>query len=215
MGKGSKKDKKKSKADAGESKAEEAIAQDDEAKTEPEEPLALRRMRQNIKMAFSLFDKDGEGKVVLEEVGTIVRYLGQFPDEDDLVNSVLPAMQGDTPQVFVTFERFEQRMIAMLEQNEFPSEDQQVVLSAFRALDEENKGYVEAEHLQELMTQMGASFRPKEMESFLNVAKDSTTNRIYYEDYVMLYGNQVDTNKDMWRDTKLATEALVEANLAN
>ncbi|CAK9035375.1 Calmodulin, partial [Durusdinium trenchii] len=67
-----------------------------------------------------------------------------------------------------------------------------------QAIDEEGKGYVEAEYLKGLMTQMGSELRSKELESFLNVAQDVTSGRIYYEDYASVYARQVSTNADEW-----------------
>ena len=38
-------------------------------------------LKQKIRAAFSLFDKEGKDCVVQEEVSTIMRYLGVFPSE--------------------------------------------------------------------------------------------------------------------------------------
>jgi hypothetical protein len=43
-----------------------------------------------IREAFDLFDKDKTDSVVQEEVGTMMRYLGAYPTERQLVLDVLP-----------------------------------------------------------------------------------------------------------------------------
>ena len=55
-----------------------------------------------------------------------------------------------------------------------------------RAFDEEGRGYVEATKLREALITKGTPFREKEIEAFMEVAKDDETGRIYYEDYVAL-----------------------------
>uniref|UniRef100_A0A7S1U1D4 EF-hand domain-containing protein n=1 Tax=Phaeomonas parva TaxID=124430 RepID=A0A7S1U1D4_9STRA len=46
-----------------------------------------------IREAFNLFDKERKGVVIVEEVGTIMRYIGAYPSERGLVSEILPAMQ--------------------------------------------------------------------------------------------------------------------------
>ena len=44
-----------------------------------------------FKMVFSLFDKDGDGSITTNELGTVLRLLGQNPTEvelEDLINEV-------------------------------------------------------------------------------------------------------------------------------
>ena len=50
-----------------------------------------------IKDAFSYFDKIGNNTVQQDEVGTIMRYLGQFPSESDLKDIIIPELLDDDP----------------------------------------------------------------------------------------------------------------------
>ena len=49
--------------------------------------------RKKIKAAFKLFDRDNKDVVVKEEIGTIMRYLGAYPTEEELVTDILPQIQ--------------------------------------------------------------------------------------------------------------------------
>ena len=53
----------------------------------------LERLRKVIREGFGFFDKVGNATVFQEEVGTIMRYLGQFPSEQDVVEVVLREIQ--------------------------------------------------------------------------------------------------------------------------
>lgn len=37
-----------------------------------------------LREAFKLFDKNGDGSITTEELGTVMRNLGQFPSSDEL-----------------------------------------------------------------------------------------------------------------------------------
>lgn len=54
-----------------------------------------------IREVFDLFDKDKSDAIVQEEVGTVMRALGVFPDERTLVLELLPEMQDHEPTGFV------------------------------------------------------------------------------------------------------------------
>ena len=41
-----------------------------------------------LREAFSLFDKDGDGSISTKELGTVMRSLGQNPSEDELTDMV-------------------------------------------------------------------------------------------------------------------------------
>jgi Ca2+-binding EF-hand superfamily protein len=62
---------------------------------------------------------------------------------------------------------------------------QDILMSAFKALDAEGRGYIESERMRELLCGMGApAFREKEFDAFLKAAGDRTdSTKIFYEDY--------------------------------
>ena len=75
--------------------------------------------RNKCKQAFDLFDRDQKGMVVKEEIGTIMRSLGAFPTEEELVRIILPQIQDDEETQHVTFQRFEPFMVKVLVEKRF------------------------------------------------------------------------------------------------
>ncbi|RLN43896.1 hypothetical protein BBJ28_00013971 [Nothophytophthora sp. Chile5] len=73
-------------------------------------------------------------------------------------------MQEDEPSTFVTYDRFEKKMLEVLYTNEYEPDSDETLLAAFRVIDTEKKGYIEAEVMRELLTTKGTPFREKEME---------------------------------------------------
>lgn len=199
MGKAKKGGKKK-----GAAGAEGKVADVDDAPVVIEESETTKRHRENIKNAFLLFDKDGEERIIQEDVRTVIRYLGQFPSDLEVEEDILPTMQSDDPDAYIMLDKFEPRMLEIIEKNVYPPEPMDVLISAFRAIDTENVGYVEADYFRELMCQMGTHpFKAKEVESFLNVSQDVSSGRIYYEDYATMCEKQIRDHAELLRTTKL------------
>ena len=153
---------------------------------EPRDETWYLETKKRIREAFQLFDKDRKGCVVQEEVATIMRYLGAYPTERAVVKEILPDMMGEEASAFVKYETFEPKMLELLAGGEFEPDSDETLLQCFRAFDEEGRGYVEATKLREALITKGTPFREKEIEAFMEVAKDEETGRIYYEDYVAL-----------------------------
>jgi len=142
--------------------------------------------RNKIRAAFDLFDREKRRVVIKEEVGTIMRYLGAYPTEKELVTDLLPQLQDDEEVSLVKYERFEQLMVRVLVERLYEPDTEETILQAFRTLDAEGKGYIDEQTMVELLTDNEWPFRDKEIEDFLRVAKDPDTGYIHYEDYVSL-----------------------------
>ena len=65
----------------------------------------------------------------------------------------------------------------MLE-NQYPRDSEDKLLRAFRTLDTENKGFVEAEKLRNLLTTHGERFSQEEIDEFLNFAVSAASRTV-------------------------------------
>ena len=148
----------------------------------------ILKWSQRIRAAFTLFDKDDKNSVVPEEVGSIMRYLGYFPSEKDIVEIILPEMMDDQILEQVPYNRFEKKMLEIMATGEYePDVYDATLMHAFQVIDADGKGWIDVQHLKTLLTTKGSMpFRPTEIDAFLQVAKDGESGRIYYEDYVHL-----------------------------
>lgn len=67
------------------------------APPDPRSPSKKRKdplLSPELREAFRLFDKDGDGSISTEELGTVMRNLGQFPSMDEL-NQMLKEIDID------------------------------------------------------------------------------------------------------------------------
>ena len=120
------------------------------------------------------------------KVGAIMRSLGVFPTERALIKEILPDMQDDEPTGFVSYPRFEKKMLQVMASKEWEPDSGDMLLQAFRTIDTQNLGYITADAMEDLLTTKGTEFRNPELEAFFLVAKDPDTGLIYYEDYIAL-----------------------------
>jgi len=92
----------------------------------------LLRRKVSIKDAFLLFGKEETMTIHDEDVATVLRYVGLYPTTADLVDKILPEMQGDTPGKYVAFEQFEERVLDYQELGLFTPDSEEQLLQAFR-----------------------------------------------------------------------------------
>merc|ERR1719487_2694587 len=93
--------------------------------------MKKRQTSEDIKNAFSLFDRDGKGMCDVREIGTIVRHLGICPTEIEL-RDLITECEEEEPTGFIRFERFERMMSRVLLDNQYPRDSEDKLLRAFR-----------------------------------------------------------------------------------
>ncbi|KAJ1627190.1 EF-hand calcium binding domain 2 [Pavlovales sp. CCMP2436] len=149
--------------------------------------MAARRdaIGRDVRAKFALFDKEARGHCDVREVGTIVRALGMCPSELEL-RDMITEIEEEEPTGFIRFEKFERLAIRVLLANQFQRDPEERLLAAFRAIDTDAKGYVEAEKLRELLTTRGEKFSVEEIDDMLSFAADTETGLVHYEDYITL-----------------------------
>ncbi|CAL1158848.1 unnamed protein product [Cladocopium goreaui] len=153
----------------------------------------LKKLQKVIKDAFSCFDKQQKWVIEQDEVGVVMRYLGQFPSESDLKETIIPELLEEDPSKdgMVSFEAFERLMLRCLSDHTYDPDDSETLLAAFRVLDPQGHGYIDSNLMHEWLSTKGGKasdfFKERETSDFLEYAKDkdsSDSSRIYYEDYV-------------------------------
>ncbi|KAK2497743.1 hypothetical protein MC885_007895 [Smutsia gigantea] len=99
-----------------------------------------------IREAFSLFDKDGDGTITTQELGTIMRSLGQNPTEAEL-RGMVGEIDHDSSGT-VDFPEF----LGMMAKQMQGRDSEEEVHEAFRTFDKHDNGFVSAAELRHLMT---------------------------------------------------------------
>lgn len=97
---------------------------------------------------------------------------------------MLPQIQDDEPTGFISYDKFEMKMLQLMASKEWDPDSGDLLLQAFRTIDTNNTGYIKKDILAQLLKEKGTPFRETELDTFLKFATDPTTDNIYYEDYI-------------------------------
>ncbi|ODV59269.1 calmodulin [Ascoidea rubescens DSM 1968] len=117
-----------------------------------------------FKEAFSLFDKDNDGKITTKELATVMRSLGQNPSESelkDLINQIDANNDG-----FIDFAEF----LAMMARKLKESDSEAEILEAFKVFDKNGDGKISAAELRHVLTSIGEKLTDAEIDEMMREA---------------------------------------------
>lgn len=149
--------------------------------------VKLEKIEARLADLFQLFERDEGTRCDVRDVGTIVRAMGLNPSEATVLQ-IIEDVEGEESVGTVLLERLRSVLIGILMTNEYKGElmvrdDEDRILQAFEALDRDNKGYIDAEYLKQVMTTMGEKFSAEEVVEMVSAAADPETGHVYYPEF--------------------------------
>ena len=143
------------------------------------ESLSIEQIAE-IKETFSLFDKTGSGTITLDEMGIIIRALGQTPTEAEMEvmkREADPEGTGrvDYPEFLSIFAKYQKEPVSESE-----------ILNAFQELDDRNKGTITVKRLRHLMSTCGETLTEEEIQKMIHYANPDHEGNVNYRDFVKL-----------------------------
>ncbi|XP_027365217.1 calmodulin-2/4-like isoform X1 [Abrus precatorius] len=143
-----------------------------------------------IKEAFGLFDKDGDGLhvcligcITVEELATVIRSLDQNPTEEelqDMINEV--DADGNGTIEFVEFLNLMARKMKETDAEEDLKE-------AFKVFDKDQNGYISASELRHVMINLGEKLTDEEVEQMIKEADLDGDGQVNYDEFVKMMMN--------------------------
>merc|ERR1719199_204337 len=109
-----------------------------------------------FKEAFALFDKDGNGKISVEELGTVMKNLGQNPTEEEL-NDMIKEVDKDGTGT-IEFPEFLEMMASKVAGGMDSKEE---MMEAFKVFDKDGSGKISKAELK-----TGMDSKEEMMEAF-------------------------------------------------
>ncbi|KAJ3071188.1 hypothetical protein HDU98_005705 [Podochytrium sp. JEL0797] len=128
--------------------------------------------------AFALFDKDGNGVITCDEMGQVMRSLGQAPTDEelkDLMNEVDVNGNGT-----IEFQEFLQMMSRKLKE----SDSEEELRSAFKVFDQDGNGFISAEELRHVMTKLGETLSEEEISVMIRENDKNADGQIDYAEFL-------------------------------
>ncbi|XP_057293293.1 myosin-2 essential light chain-like isoform X2 [Hydractinia symbiolongicarpus] len=128
---------------------------------------------------FSLFDKQGDGKVECSSLGEMLRALGLNPTEAEVKKIV--AEIDPTGQKRITFEEFIPLYHAQSKKKNGGS--MEAFAEAFRIFDRENNGMVSVAEVRHLLTSLGEKLSSEDVDVLVQGMEDNS-GMVNYEEFV-------------------------------
>ncbi|KAH0842860.1 Calmodulin [Fonsecaea pedrosoi] len=116
------------------------------------------------KDVFALFDKDGSGTITAQELGEIMKSLGQNPSDSelqDMINEVDVDRSGS-----IDFEEFLKMMSTTVKAQDFAHETR----AAFNVFDKDGSGTISADELRQVMKSLGENLTDEEIDEMIREA---------------------------------------------
>ena len=128
--------------------------------------------------AFALFDKDGDLTISAEELGTVMRSLGQKPTPIEVQQMIDDVDEnGDGT---IDFEEFK----VLMQMQMTDTDNTENLTSAFKVFDDDGSGSISRAELHKAMTTLGDPLTDAEVEEMIHAADMDGDGNINYSEFV-------------------------------
>ena len=127
-----------------------------------------------------MFDKDGDGTITTKELGTVMKTLGQNATDaelSDMINEVDADGSGT-----IDFQEF----LVLMARKMKDADNEEELLEPFKVFDKDNKGYITANELKDVLKALGEKFGDDEVEDMIKDGDNSIDGRLDYEEFVKM-----------------------------
>ncbi|KAL7418061.1 EF-hand protein [Mrakia frigida] len=131
----------------------------------------------STKEAFSLFDKKGRGSIGQDQLGDLLRALGQNPTQAE-VNSLRSGLGGGEVD-YNTFVSILNRPGGFEPAGTLPE-----FTKAFKVFDKEDSGFIAVGEIKYILTQLGERMEDGEVEELLKMANVTADGQVNYEQFI-------------------------------
>ncbi|XP_054280754.1 calmodulin-beta-like isoform X2 [Macrosteles quadrilineatus] len=150
-------------------------------------PNISKTQMNEFREAFRLFDKDGDGSITQEELGRVMRSLGQFAREEELQQMLHEVdIDGDGYFSFEEFVEIVSNMGATAEKT--ADQEEKELRDAFRVFDKHNRGYISASDLRAVLQCLGEDLSEEEIEDMIKEVDVDGDGRIDFYEFVHALG---------------------------
>ena len=129
------------------------------------------------KEAFSVFDKDGDGTIAFEELGTVMRSLGKPQTERNLKEIFKNVDVNNDGKI--NFEEFLAMVRPKMDKANRPTSIKEV----FRLVDKNSDGLISAEELKHVVKILGKDLTDGEIAKMTREADDDRDGQISYDEF--------------------------------
>ena len=133
-----------------------------------------------FKEAFSIFDKNGDGAISREELGNVMKSLGQDPTETDL-QDIINEVDADRDGA-INFQEF----LIMMGRKMGKENRQEELREAFRLFDKDSSGRISTEELKSVMKNLGENVTDSMIGEMMREADTDGDGHISYDEFAQM-----------------------------
>lgn len=139
------------------------------------------REMEDLRDSFNLYDKIGDGKIDVHDLGDALRGLGENPTESEIkkVVSELSANRRDNNRI--SFSEFLPVFQAMHQKTRKIGHDD--FIDSLKVFDNDGSGAINSGELRHVLTSLGERLRDEEVDMLIQGLEDNN-GQIFYEDFV-------------------------------
>ncbi|XP_074656027.1 neo-calmodulin-like isoform X4 [Tubulanus polymorphus] len=142
-----------------------------------------QKERKEFKEAFTLFDKDGDGKITTYELASVMHFLGSKPSQEQI--EVMIDQVDTDGNGTVEFEEF-LRMMSNNPIKTLPKTEDEEMREAFKVFDRDNDGFIDAQELRFTMNNLGQPLSDEDVKAMIKEADIDGDGRINYEEFIKM-----------------------------
>jgi len=131
--------------------------------------------------AFSLFDKDGDGRITREELAEVMQSLVSQRATPDEIADMIHNMDSDGNGT-IEFEEFLDHML--LTGNHGEKDQNEELTEAFKIFDKDGNGLISRDELEQVMRSLGERLTTEEVVEMINEADIDGDGQIDYKEFV-------------------------------
>ncbi|KAF9927725.1 hypothetical protein BGZ67_007352 [Mortierella alpina] len=130
----------------------------------------------DLKEAFNLYDRKGTGSISSNDLGSLLRAIGQNPSEAEIKELINQA------EATLSFDAFSK--IALRADGFKPAGTVDQLVEGFKVFDPKDNGTIPVEDLRRILSTMGEALSKEELDALLVNAKIDSKGNISYEELV-------------------------------
>merc|ERR1719238_2421584 len=139
------------------------------------------KQKQEFRKNFNLFDKKRTGAIPIEDMGTVLRSLGQNPTEAELA-ALMEEVDKDKSGT-VEFEEF---VDLMSRTNKTKEQMEEEIKNAFLTFDADGSGFIDRQELVEALTPMGDPVDEETINGMIAEADLDGDGKINYAEFTKI-----------------------------